>query len=477
MYYLRLRLIIPVMLLLSTLSAQQKIASTDLKEDLNFLQEALYRGHPGTFLFTTKDSLDLFFNQLRAQLKVDSIPYEQAQVTIRLAVARIRDGHTSVQTAFYDDSTRVLPFTIQVLGERVYILRNYSGDTTLHKGDELRSINDDPVAGVVRIGKLLASGDGFNRSYAAAVASVYFARYQTLLFGVRPINKILALNPSGKSSEHFIAVKTRAEMLKLLQKRSTKPLPDQKPVLRYKDMALRRDSTRSDLAVLQMGSFPNGHYKKFYRRMFKWLDDKHIQNLAIDLRYNTGGNIYNMDFLVSKIVDQPFGYQYERNRHASMGHYFNWKAKLLKSLAWMKYNFTLGFRHKRNGPLNIRSCAIKPRHRDNFNGKVFVLTNGWSFSSASMCASFLKNKAAAVTIGTETGGNEAGNCGGSYPKLILPNTKFKIRFPLYHLRYDIGKPDVGRGVLPDYPTPYRIGDVLEARDLEMEKVYELLKGQ
>jgi C-terminal processing protease CtpA/Prc len=233
-------------------------------------------------------------------------------------------------------------------------------------------------------------------------------------------------------------------------------------------MVFHLDSTREDLAVLQMGSFPNGRYKKFYRRMFRWLHQHQTTHLVIDLRYNTGGNIYNMDFLVSKIVDQPFGYQYERNRHASMGPYFNWKAKLLKSLTWIRYNFTPGFRHKKSGALNIRSCRTKPRHRDNFDGKVL--------SSASMCASFLKNKAAAITIGTETGGNEAGNCGGGYPKLVLPNTKFKVRFPLYHLRYDIGKPDVGRGVMPDCPTPYRIGDVLEARDLEMEKVYELLKG-
>jgi hypothetical protein len=91
-----------------------------------------------------------------------------------------------------------------------------------------------------------------------------------------------------------------------------------------------------------------------------------------------------------------------------------------------------------------------------------------------MATSFLKNRGNAIVIGTETGGNEAGNCGGGYPKLTLPKSGFKIRFPLYHLRYDIGKKDIGRGVQPDYPTPYSIEAILSGSDLEMEQVYRLM---
>jgi len=468
------RLLLPVFLFAVPLSAQNKIAVGDLRADLTFLQEALYHGHPGVFLFNTKDSLDDFFGQLRSRLHGDSVPYEQAQVSVRLALARIRDGHTTLETPFYDDSTRVLPLTTQVLGERVYVLGNYSGDTTLQRGSELLAVNGEPVADVVRIGRLLSCGDGYNRTFNDAIASVYFARYRTLLFGTRPVNQVTISVRDGPTAWRRIAAKTRADLLELIKIKVGKPHA-RKPLLHYKDMQLWRDTARSDLAILRIGDFPNGQYKKFYRRSFRLLADNKIGNLVIDLRYNTGGNIHNMDYLVSCIVDQRFGYRYERLRHTRMGPYFNWKASLIKGLTWMRYNLSPGYGCKRQGDLRIHTWNVKPRKRDNFNGKVLVLTNGWSFSSASMCASFLKNRSHAITIGTETGGNEAGNCGGGYPKLILPNTKFKIRFPLYHLRYDIGKPDVGRGVLPDYPTPYRMEDILEKKDLEMEMVYELLR--
>jgi hypothetical protein len=91
-----------------------------------------------------------------------------------------------------------------------------------------------------------------------------------------------------------------------------------------------------------------------------------------------------------------------------------------------------------------------------------------------MCTSFLQHKAGATVVGIETGGGAAGNCGGAYPKLILPHTRFKIRFPLYHLRYDIGKPDVGRGVIPDIPVSYGLKDLLSGKNKEMEAVYEHL---
>ena len=83
--------------------AAQKMATADLRTDLTFLQKVVYTGHQGVFLFNTKDSLDRFFDDLSSHLRGDSVPIEQAMVSVMLATARIRDGHTSVETPFFTD--------------------------------------------------------------------------------------------------------------------------------------------------------------------------------------------------------------------------------------------------------------------------------------------------------------------------------------------------------------------------------------
>lgn len=124
--------------------------------------------------------------------------------------------------------------------------------------------------------------------------------------------------------------------------------------------------------------------------------------------------------------------------------------------------------------MKIRKRRFKPYRKHNFDGEVYVLANGWSFSSASMAASYLKHKGGAAVIGVETGGCETGNCGGGYPLLVLPNTRIKVRFPLNYVRYELDRPQLGRGVLPDWPVTYRAEDYLQRQDLEMLRLYKLL---
>jgi hypothetical protein len=453
----------------------QKMATADLRTDLSFLQKVVYQGHQGVFLFNTRDSLDRFFDDLRSHLRGDSVPIEQAMVSILLATARIRDGHTSVETPFFTNKTTVLPFTTTVIGDQVFIIGNYSGDTTLHRGTALKTINNIPVETVIRLGRLLHSGDGFNTSFTQSIASVYFARHYSLLFGTRPMNTVTTVQTDGKITEHRVPGISRADLIKLLSVKGKRP-PADRPVLKYRDMVLRRDTAFKDMAILQLGSFPNGHFKRFYRRAFRWLDAQSIRTLVLDLRYNTGGNVHNMGSLCAQILDQDLRYQYERQRHTHIARYFNIRGKINFALLWLKYNLTFGLKPARDGNTQVRKWRVRPHKKHNFNGQLMILTNGWSFSSASMATSFLKNRGNAIVIGTETGGNEAGNCGGGYPKLTLPKSRFKIRFPVFHLRYDIGKKDLGRGIQPDYPTPYNIEAILLGSDLEMEQVYRL-KGQ
>ena len=463
----------------ASLSAQP-FAPADLRADLDFLQKALYRGHPGAFRYTPRDSMDALFDRLRAAVPTDSVSADQAQVLLRRAVAAVRDGHTSVETPFFDEKTRVMPLHAQVADGKVFVWRHYSGDTSLRRGAEIRSVNGIAAADLLARCRSVAFGDGFNTTFADQMASVYFARLVRLFQGDTAQYTVEGISPQGQPRSHSMAAKSRADLQKLQETRiregRRQPLPPrQAPVMFRRNMSLRRDTALPNVAVLALTSFPNRGYRRFYREAFRWLRQQHISTLVVDVRNNTGGNIRNMDRLVASIADVPFGYDYLRQRHTRMGRYFSHKAKLSQALIWLKYNFQPGFRYRREGDFRVQRWRVKPRKRHNFDGKTFVLTNGWSFSSASMCASFLKNKAGATVVGTESGGNESGNCGGGFPKLKLPNTGYRVRFPLFLLRYQVGRPDTGRGVMPDIATPYGIRDLLDGKDLEMEAVRRALR--
>jgi C-terminal processing protease CtpA/Prc len=116
-----------------------------------------------------------------------------------------------------------------------------------------------------------------------------------------------------------------------------------------------------------------------------------------------------------------------------------------------------------------------PRKRNNFNGNVYVITNGRSFSMSGVTASYLKFKAGAKTIGEETGGTQTGSNAMISGRLILPNTGSIVQIPLYHLNHAINVPDTKRGIMPDYPVNYSVFDKIMNKDKEVEKLRVLCK--
>jgi hypothetical protein len=123
------------------------------------------------------------------------------------------------------------------------------------------------------------------------------------------------------------------------------------------------------------------------------------------------------------------------------------------------------------------SLKLKPPKVDVFEGKLYVLMNGISFSSTADLISDIKKTRNAIFIGEESGGTFEGPTGGDNIVIQLPNSKIMVRIsPNVQIGHMYQKHPIGRGVLPDYPIKYTIQDVLNGRDLEMEKAKSLIGG-
>ncbi|MGZ3956887.1 MAG: S41 family peptidase, partial [Flavisolibacter sp.] len=134
-------------------------------------------------------------------------------------------------------------------------------------------------------------------------------------------------------------------------------------------------------------------------------------------------------------------------------------------------------RREKDGHYHFRYYENKyfqPKTRNHFNGEVYLLTGGNTFSAATLFAKTLQGEKHVTIVGEETGGGAYGNTAWLIPEVTLPHTKVRFRLPLFRLVIDRNA-EKGRGVMPGVPSLPTVRDVRSNTDFKMEKVRELIR--
>lgn len=154
--------------------------------------------------------------------------------------------------------------------------------------------------------------------------------------------------------------------------------------------------------------------------------------LIIDIRQNGGGNsAYWSDFLMPLIVDKS--YSQKTYTFLKDGELLN---KVRRQSGFKEYTNEIksefNFPEETFNMINdfsyfaSRTVKVVP-HKDsiNFGGKIYLLVDGYVYSSSEMMASFAKESKMATLVGDKTGGDGI----GSDPMLVdLPNSGYVLRF-------------------------------------------------
>jgi C-terminal processing protease CtpA/Prc len=117
-----------------------------------------------------------------------------------------------------------------------------------------------------------------------------------------------------------------------------------------------------------------------------------------------------------------------------------------------------------------------PKSNFHFNGQVYVLTNGPTFSASTLFCSAVKGQQNVQLIGEETGGGWHGNSGIMIPDITLPITKLRVRLPLFKIVQYNHVPKNGRGVMPDIYIPPTVEGVRKNLDRKMQVVKEMIRN-
>lgn len=192
-------------------------------------------------------------------------------------------------------------------------------------------------------------------------------------------------------------------------------------------------------------------FAAFCDSVFRELKEQGIDHLVIDVRDNPGGSTYHGDTLFTYLTDKPFS-QYGK---------VQWAERIISITE------TKVIMHE-----NQAVEAIARANSLRFKGKVYMLCNRFTFSSAAMMAATFQCYNMGFLIGEETGGHEVFF---DEPEVLeVPSTSLRFLIS-YQKRWSACGESMEHGVLPDIEVNWSVEDARNGRDAAMEVVKDLVQ--
>lgn len=452
----------------------KKYPPARLQEDAKLLSDVLLSMHPAIGIYKPRPYYEELFKQFIDGL-TDSLTEKQFRLKTKLLIDQLHCGHSEVlySKAFYKETRKMRfnysPYVFLPVHGKVYTIANLNKkqDSSIAKGSEIIRINGIPVDSMLRYSRHFISTDGFNSTAKDHYVQLGFNSYYPALFG----------RPDTFEVEYKKGTEYKTTRYKTIQPKAFPPIPlgpkEDSLLIKFKQakMAYRFLDADKKTMYLKISKFSHRGDVRTYRKLFRRLKKNKTENLVIDLRNNGGGSLANSYRLLSYLLDKP-STQTLKTRIKNYPYRKHTKGNIGFKLTRFVYKL-IGERRTVNDT-DYFVYTIKPRKNNHYNRQVYVLINGGSFSASCLVASYLKMQERSTFIGEETGGNREGCNAGVTPYYKLPNTNIRVRVPAFRIVHDVSPENTGHGIFPDYPIRYGIKDILAKRDLEMEKVRELI---
>jgi C-terminal processing protease CtpA/Prc len=466
----QLFLLLIIGILSPTIYAQQ-YTSQQAVADLVHLQKYLRKYHPSYDRFRSKVEIDSAFATAMGHLDSPTVTHRELAYQVVQATRAIGCGHTRVAFGKQIDNIQnptVLPLDVWI-DDRDLFIRNYNGaDSLLRAGDRIQSIQGISSDSLITLITSKVFSDGYNSTHNVKRAEKYFSIYYHHIFGQVDSFDITAVR-EGETIHGRVAGVAESKIDQTWREYAVDSIS---MLLSGGGMSLHTVTGVDQTMMIKITSFGSGSQASTRKKIFKFLRKHNTQHLIIDLRGNGGGHMFRGNKFKAYFLKQWItGLTYGRKPSFIM---LNRKVDARLSARLTALSFMLN-------PLQYPSkhgwTHLFPffKKRNSFHGKLYVLTDGNTFSMASDVASSLKHRCGATVIGEESGGGASGSAGMLDVKIVLPHSKIEVTFNIYWAPVQTGKPNQGRGVMPDYPTARSLKDRMDQRDVDIEKAIELIK--
>ncbi|MUP47433.1 peptidase S41 [Gramella sp. BOM4] len=414
---------------------RNQFSKAEVREDLDYLYNALKNAHYNVFAYTTEADFNSTYENLKKAIKKDSLSLLEATNHLQKLTAKVKNGHTAIEfpgqayAKFVYGGGKVFPLELAFEDGQALVRKNWSQNENIKTGDQVISINGTSMEVLLdSIGKQVSAERPYFRNVKIEMYS--FPRFYWQVFGEEENFSVTIAGENGTESYRLA------------------------PIRALDDYEMKRNEVMNaqmnlkflqNAAYLNPGNFGGNEkaYQKFIDSAFTEIKKHDVQNLIIDLRNNMGGNDSFSDYLVSYFAEEAF----------------KWNSSFtLKTSQFLKENirktkdttnpFWKEALEHANGEIydyefDVYQPQPKPRR---FEGKVYVLVNRQSHSQSAVTAAQIQDYDFGTIVGEET---------GDYPSLYasifsfnLPNTGIPVSVSKgYMVRVNGSKAE--EGVIPD----------------------------
>lgn len=400
-------------------------------EDINQLTDSLLTLHPQPYEFISERELKARINQYKNQI-TDSTTLGEFTNTCRAITAMVGclHTHTSTYNVLNLTPNMFFPVRAQFINSKLYITKSYTPNPELTPGVELLKINGIDVSELKKEMTLRISADGYNEHFINANINRSFGYFCGLQLNFPTDYKVVVKHNGIEKEIHLNEEEPN--------------YINESPQAPTKNLDFSIDSLKNT-AVITIKSFVYYHdqlpiFKSFVDSCFNQIELHSIENLVIDLRGNGGGDPYCAVHLLQYISNSPFRYY--------------------KKESTMYYK-------------DLEDSIIP--FKNNFSGNLFILINSMCASTTGHLSSILKHKNIGTLIGSETGATYS--CNANTTNFKLQHSRFNASVATKIYQTDVSGLVKNQGIKPDYTISRTIDDVLKKKDLEMEKVEELIHNK
>jgi len=436
-----MRILFICLCLASVGQAQSLFTAQTLRNDFTDLVHHLGTRHPGINRYTAQEALDKVSNQIHSRLNRPMTGWEFFRVIAEYRAA-IKCGHTRFRPSAsmqqeLEKNGSFFPLPVQFAGTALYARLP---DQSIQ---EVLTINGTPVPELLKFmfARFPTDGNAVDARYDMITES-FWLYYAWLIDFSTPEFDITFRTSSGKESKKIRGVSFQ-------QTASLKFYPDKStvsPLLYYEQSG--------QVGYLSIKTFSSEEinasgqsYSKFLEETFVKIEHDKISQLIIDIRGNGGGDDRYGALLCSYVAKGPF-------------HYFK-KVYMLDG--------------KTEIPVDHPCEQLQQQAAHAYAGKVVLLVDGRTFSTAADVASIFKSMQRGTLVGRETSGGYDGNTSGRSEQEVLTNTGIRVSIPLWYYENAV-KPlqPLDRGVIPDFVVLKTLESIRNRVDLDRQTAIGIL---
>jgi hypothetical protein len=466
-----------------TLSLRQQ------KEDFEIFKGGLQEGHAGIYYFIDKKTFDKKCDSIENSFAEGST-IEDFYLKMRYIVASLNHGHTRIslpsssninyKMAVLDSTKYYLPFQFVISKDKLIILEDCTKEQIIPKYSIVKSINDISSEELVQRMLLYMPADGANQSYKRySLYNYYYFHHLFNLF--YPGKQGVKVELQHDNTHYYIETLKPKSIDSIYAKKNHKSISSYDKQLDY------QTNFPQQTAYLKVASFYKGLIENFGQQFEPFLDScfsdmqkNRTRNLIIDVRDNEGGgdnyssilfSYLNEHATTSKegvlVAGRTFKYkQYAANSSADV------KTFMEDPSIFLEDDTTLLLKKEYSDQVEIT-----PK-KNFFDGNIYVLTNGGTFSAGTGFVGLLYNyrmnsQRKIYFIGEENGGDiySKTQCAGQSYIIDLPNTKIKVDMPF--LCFGQLNKTYPKKRLPDFEVYQGIKSFRSGKDAVLEFALEL----